>query len=123
MANYLLSLSKNSILSLFLGCSIMSAVNVKLTLPEGVTNYRHDINSSEETLPALRQAVKNCQTQLNQILTDVVEAERAKAKTTATGGDAKKMTEKDENEDDDEEEDEDEDDDEDENDVVASNGN
>ena len=98
----------------------MSAVNVKLTLPEGVTNYRHDINSSEETLPALRQAVKNCQNQLNQILTDVVEAERAKAKTTATAGDAKKMTEKDENEDDDD--DEEEDDEEDDDDVVASNG-
>ena len=83
----------------------MSAVNVTLTLPEGTTNYSHNLNSTEKTLPALRQAIKNCQTQINQILTEVVENDRATAKTAASnGGDEKSKALPEEDDDDDEEE-------------------
>ena len=92
----------------------MSAVNVTLTLPEGTTNYSHNLNSTEKTLPALRQAIKNCQTQINQILTEVVENDRTKAKNAASnGGDekSKALPEDAEEDDDDDEEEEGEEDD------------
>ena len=89
----------------------MSSVNVTLTLPDGKTNYTHPLSSNEDTLPALRQAIKSCQTQINQILTEVVEADRAKAKNGSMKG--KEPQKCDENDDVDDDEDDDDDEEED----------
>ena len=86
----------------------MSCVKVTLTLPSGVTKHSHPVNEADGILPALRQAVKNCQAQLNDILTDVVEAERAQAKSDSVNKSKKAQVE--EEEDDDEDEDDDDED-------------
>merc|ERR1739838_463944 len=73
----------------------------------GVTSYSHPLDFAEGTLTALRHAVKNCQNELNEILTEVVEAERANVKNTSAKVKESVQVE----EEDEEEEEEDEDDD------------
>merc|ERR1739838_817061 len=80
-----------------------------LTLPNGVTSYSHPLDSAEGTLTALRHAVKNCQNELNEILTEVVEAERANVKNTSAK--MKESVQEEEEEDEEEEDDEEDEDD------------
>ena len=82
-----------------------SAVEVTLTLPSGETKYSHPLAPSDGVLPSLRQAVKKCQAQLNELLTEVVEMERLNAKNNASDQSKKNIEKEDEDEEDDEEDD------------------